>query len=122
MEKAKTSISRRSMFSSALAAGAALAIPAVALAKAETLNDKGIETLLRPLEILGKALHSGQIDVKFPKSKTGHVESSKFTIWLDGNEGLELMGAIFAGTVFAGLCTAEEIIAKLEKNIASKAA
>lgn len=115
MAKAKTSISRRSMFSSALAAGAALAIPAAALAQAENLNDNDTETLQRPLAILGKALVNNQIDCKFSKSKK-RISYSVFTIRLEGTEGMEFMGAMLAGTVFAGLYTADEIISKLESH------
>ncbi len=54
MVQAQNSISRRSMFSSALAAGAALTIPAAAMAQAETYNDRDMETLQRPLAIWAK--------------------------------------------------------------------
>ena len=116
MAKASIGISRRSMFSSALVAGAALTIPVAALAQTETSNDKDTEVFQKPLAVLGRALHDGRLEVKWSKSKTGKIEGSKFTIWLNGTEGVEFMGAILAGTVFAGLITAEEIIAKLEKN------
>lgn len=121
MAKAKTSISRRSMFSSALAAGAALAIPAAALAQAETLNDKDTETLQRPLAILGKALVNNQIDCKFSKSKKSNSHSV-FTIRLERGEDMEFMGAMLAGTVFAGIYTADEIISKLENHGIGKTA
>ena len=121
MAKAKTSISRRTMFSSALAAGAALAIPAAALAQAETLTDNDMSELQKPLAMLGDALAEGRINTKWSKSKTGQTKSV-FTIRLNGSEGAELFGAILAGVIFAGHCTADEMISKLEKNIASKTA
>ena len=115
MAKASNAISRRSMFSSALAAGAALAIPAAALAKAEILNDKDIETFQRPLAILGKALVNNQIECKFSNPKKG-ISHSVFTIRLKDHEDMEFMGAMLAGTVFAGIYTADEIISKLENH------
>jgi hypothetical protein len=121
MVQANNSISRRTVFCSALAAGASLAIPAAALAQAETLNDKDTETLQRPLAILGKALVNNQIDCKFSKPKKG-ISHSVFTIRLKDGEDMEFMGAMLAGTVFAGIYTADEIITKLEKNRDSKAA
>jgi hypothetical protein len=121
MAKAKTSISRRTMFSSALAAGAALAIPAAALAQAETLNDKEALTLQRPLAILGKAMVNNQVNCKFSKSKK-RPGPSVFTIRLERGEDMEFMGAMLAGTVFAGIYTADEIISKLESHGIGKTA
>ena len=66
---------------------------------------------------MGRALADNRLHVKWSKSKTGQTKSSVFTIWLDGDEGAEVMGAILAGTVFAGLITADELVAKLEKNM-----
>ncbi|MBZ0217511.1 MAG: hypothetical protein K8F25_13215 [Fimbriimonadaceae bacterium] len=124
MEKAKTSISRRTMFSSALAAGVALTIPVAALAQAEALTDNDASALLlqKHLAALGTALVNGQIDVKWATSKTGHKAKSVFTIRLDRIEGAEFMGSIFAGTIFAGHIGADELIAKLENGIRPKSA
>ena len=82
---------------------------------AQTDIDKDMEVFEKALAILGTALHNGQIDVKWYKSKTGQAKSSKFTIYLDGTDGAIFMGAIFAGTVFAGIIPTEELITKLEK-------
>jgi hypothetical protein len=115
MAQAKTAISRRTVFSSALAAGAALTVPVVALA-ATDVKDDNFELLQKQLATLGKALHDGRLDVQWYKSKTGKLEGSKFTIRLDGSEGAQFMGAILAGTIFAGLADADELIAKLTSS------
>jgi hypothetical protein len=123
MVQAKTTISRRSMFSSALAAGAALTIPVAALAQAEMLTDNDAQALLqKQLGALGTALVNGRIAVKWSKSKTGQTTKSVFTIQLNGSEGAEFMGSILAGTIFAGHIGADELIAKLENGIRSKSA
>jgi hypothetical protein len=72
------------------------------------------------LKIMGRALVEHRLHVNWPKSKTGKTSSAVFTIHLDGNEAPEFMGCILAGTVFAGLFTAEEIIAKVQ-NVRSTA-
>ena len=64
-------------------------------------------------KILGRALVDKRIDVHFSKS---NPLKSSFTIRLEGNEGLDLMAAILAGTVYAGLCTVEDIVSRLEKK------
>lgn len=64
MAQAKNHISRRSMFSSALVAGAAMTIPVAALAKSETSNETNMEVFQKPLASLGKALHDGRLHVK----------------------------------------------------------
>ena len=116
MAKATNAISRRSMFSSALAAGAALSIPVAALAATEVADDQTSDVFQKQLATLGKALHEGRIDVQWAKSKTRQAKHSKFTIRLERHEDAEFMGALLAGTIFAGLCTKDEIISKLEKN------
>lgn len=126
MAKANNSItaspSRRNFLKSGSAAIAALAIPATALAATEVADDQSSEVFQKQLAALGKALYEGRVDVQWAKSKTGQAKHSKFTIWLDRHEDAEFMGALLAGTVFAGLCTKDELIAKLEKNRDSKAA
>ena len=92
---------------------AATAVPTVAVARPETVDQNDLEVARRPLEILGRALVDKRIDVHF--SKSDPLESS-FTIRLEGNEGLDLMAAILVGTVYAGLCTVEDIVSRLEKN------
>jgi hypothetical protein len=121
MTQAKTAIaaltSRRNFLrsgSAVVAAGAALALPTAAIAETESLDDKAIEMAQRPLKIMGGALVDNRVDVKWSKSKTGQTKSSVFTFRLDGDEDAEFMGHILAGTVLAGLITAEELIAKLE--------
>lgn len=122
LPKLHPGLSRRALMREMAAAGMLAAVPVAAVASspavAATDEDasKSVEALQQHLAVLGKALHDDRLNVKWSKSKTGKTSSAKFTIWLDGNEGAQLMGSILAGMVFADICTADDLIGRLERK------